>query len=67
MNTCMSEIEILSVRDLARECGITIGRIHHYITDGRLSVTRLGGKSYWITRREADRFKSELEKARLQR
>jgi hypothetical protein len=55
----MSKIEILSVRDFARECGVSIGRVHHWITDGRLQVTRLGERSYWIERAEANRFLAE--------
>src|SRR3981081_181945 len=57
-----NEIEILSVQELAAECGLTEGRIRQLIGSGRIQTIRVGKWVHAIARQEAERFKSERQR-----
>jgi excisionase family DNA binding protein len=37
-------VELLTVKEAAKELGVTVGRIHHFIREGRLPAEKLGSQ-----------------------
>ena len=50
-------IEYMTVPQVAIACDVTPGRVHQFISEGRLKAERLGER-YVISREEVERFRS---------
>jgi excisionase family DNA binding protein len=54
--------ELVTAKELAAEAGVTVGRIHQLLQEGRIKSTRVGERVLVITRQEANRYLAERQR-----
>lgn len=55
MPTTINKVELLTVRECAKELGLKTRRVQQFIQEGRIEATKIGGR--WFVKRKAlDRF-----------